>query len=90
MARPEPRPTGPTTAPRTAEQPAQGAPGGSGGRVDVDGHSEARDLETALFEERIAVRDHRARLEDVAPTVLHALGVESPPDYDGEILPIFS
>jgi len=31
----------------------------------------------------------RARLEDVAPTVLHALGVELPPDYDGKVLPIF-
>jgi len=32
----------------------------------------------------------RARLEDVAPTVLHALGVELASDYDGKVLPIFA
>ncbi len=31
----------------------------------------------------------RARLADVAPTVLKALGVPVPPDYDGKVLPIF-
>ena len=31
----------------------------------------------------------KARLEDIAPTVLHALGVEASRDYDGERLPIF-
>jgi predicted AlkP superfamily phosphohydrolase/phosphomutase len=31
----------------------------------------------------------QARLEDVAPTVLHALGVPIPPDHDGKVLPIF-
>jgi hypothetical protein len=30
-----------------------------------------------------------ARLEDVAPTVLHALGVEPPAGLDGKVLPIF-
>ena len=30
-----------------------------------------------------------ARLEDIAPTVVHALGQEVPSDYDGHILPIF-
>jgi predicted AlkP superfamily phosphohydrolase/phosphomutase len=30
-----------------------------------------------------------ARLQDVAPTVLHALGVPAPPDYEGRVLPIF-
>lgn len=30
-----------------------------------------------------------ARLVDLAPTVLHALGVPIPPDYDGKVLPIF-
>jgi predicted AlkP superfamily phosphohydrolase/phosphomutase len=32
----------------------------------------------------------RARLEDVAPTVLHALGVDPSPGCDGKVLPIFS
>jgi len=31
-----------------------------------------------------------ARLEDVAPTVLHALGVPPASDYDGRVLPIFA
>ncbi len=31
----------------------------------------------------------RARLQDVAPTVLHALGVEPPAGLDGKVLPIF-
>ena len=31
----------------------------------------------------------KARLEDIAPTVLHYLGVNIPQDYDGVILPIF-
>jgi predicted AlkP superfamily phosphohydrolase/phosphomutase len=29
-------------------------------------------------------------LEDVAPTVLHALGQPVPQDYDGRVLPIFA
>ncbi len=31
-----------------------------------------------------------ARLEDIAPTVLHALGQQVPADYDGRVLPIFA
>ena len=31
-----------------------------------------------------------SRLEDVAPTVLHALGQPVPDDYDGRVLPIFA
>jgi hypothetical protein len=31
----------------------------------------------------------QAGLENIAPTVLHALGVEPAPDYDGKVLPIF-
>lgn len=31
----------------------------------------------------------QSRLEDVAPTVLHALGQAVPDDYDGRVLPIF-
>jgi predicted AlkP superfamily phosphohydrolase/phosphomutase len=31
----------------------------------------------------------QSQLEDIAPTVLHALGVEVSSDYDGKVLPIF-
>jgi hypothetical protein len=30
-----------------------------------------------------------SRLEDVAPTILHALGQPVPDDYDGRVLPMF-
>ncbi len=39
--------------------------------------------------ERVRPGEVKARLEDIAPTVLYALGVEVRDDYDGKALPIF-
>jgi len=39
--------------------------------------------------ERVRPGEVKARLEDIAPTVLYALGVEVREDYDGKALPIF-
>jgi predicted AlkP superfamily phosphohydrolase/phosphomutase len=41
------------------------------------------------FGEGVRPGEVSARLEDVAPTVLHALGVEPPAGLDGKVLPIF-
>ena len=38
---------------------------------------------------RVRAGEIEARLEDIAPTVLHALGVDSPEDCDGSVLPLF-
>jgi bisphosphoglycerate-independent phosphoglycerate mutase (AlkP superfamily) len=51
-------------------------------------HSSDHWNESALLALGAGVRPGQitARLEDIAPTVLHALGVSAPPDLDGKVL----
>ncbi|MFN2433518.1 MAG: alkaline phosphatase family protein [Gemmatimonadota bacterium] len=65
-----------------------------GGRLVTDSppnHSSDHWNQSALLVHGTNVRagEIAACLEDLAPTVLHALGVKAPGDYDGQVLPIF-
>jgi predicted AlkP superfamily phosphohydrolase/phosphomutase len=55
-----------------------------------DNHSSDHWNESIFLAHGTGVRsgEVHARLEDVAPTALHALGVALPPDLDGKVLPI--
>lgn len=65
-----------------------------GGRLVTDApanHSSDHWDESFLLAggEGIRTGEVESRLEDIAPTIVHALGQQVPSDYDGRVLPIF-
>ena len=67
------------------------AAGGKPVVASPESHSSDHGVESFFLALGEGVRsgEIEARLEDVAPTVMRALGVPPAPDYDGRVLPIF-